>query len=51
MDVEGLVPPGHVRRSLLLEEGVLLVHGLVGGWLARRYAGRLDVREQLRQLG
>jgi FtsX-like permease family len=95
--------PGHVRRSLLLEQGVLLVHGLVvgavlgiavsyavlpavelgsqpsdlvpptlvtpdpvsvtfaalavllgglaGGWLARRSAGRLDVREELRHLG
>jgi hypothetical protein len=95
--------PGHVRRSLLLEQTVLLAHGLLvggilglavsyavlpavelgsrpadlvpptlvtpdpasvaaaalavlaggllGGWLARRAAGRLDVREQLRQLG
>jgi predicted lysophospholipase L1 biosynthesis ABC-type transport system permease subunit len=95
--------PGQVRRSLLLEQLVLLAHGLVvggilgiavsyavlpavqlgsqpgdlvpptivtpdpvtvaaaalavlaggllGGWLARRSAGRLDVREQLRQLG
>jgi hypothetical protein len=95
--------PGQVRRSLLLEQLVLLVHGqvvggilgiavsyavlpavqlgsqptdlvpptivtpdpvnvaaaalavlaggLLGGWLARRSSGRLDVREQLRQLG
>jgi len=95
--------PGQVRRSLLLEQLLLLAHGLVaggilgiavsyavlpavqlgsqpadvvaptivtpdpvtvgaaalavlaggllGGWLARRSTGRLDVREQLRQLG
>jgi len=29
----------------------VLAGGLLGGWLARRSTGRLDVREQLRQLG
>jgi hypothetical protein len=49
-----LVPPTVVTpdpASVAAAALAVLAGGLLGGWLARRAAGRLDVREQLRQLG